>query len=144
MRRSLSAPQATIWLRISPFRYKINIGIREAGRLGMHLSPTIERNFVRGYFWARIRTCLHALSLWGTLCRSDTERRANVGFAIRVRIVRSKMVHAPIFVEKTNDTRSLPILVIFFVSITRLCDLRCVTFSADRVDFSEPGSSSIS
>ena len=46
IRRSLSAPQATIWFSTSPLRYIMSIGRRESGRSGMHLSPTMETNFV--------------------------------------------------------------------------------------------------
>ena len=45
----------------------MNIGCRESGRFGMHLSPTIETNFVRGCLAANIRTCSEARLLRGIL-----------------------------------------------------------------------------
>jgi hypothetical protein len=46
--RSRSAAQATICCLIWPFLYMMSIGIRVSGRFGMHLSPTMDTNFVRG------------------------------------------------------------------------------------------------
>lgn len=65
--RFLSAPQATIWRRMSPLRYTMIMGIRASGRSGMHLSPTMETNFVRGYLAARWWICLKVMSLLGIL-----------------------------------------------------------------------------
>lgn len=60
--RSRSAPHATTWCWISPLRYTMIIGTRLSGRFGMHLSPTMLTNLVRGWRAASVRICVNARS----------------------------------------------------------------------------------
>ena len=54
---------ATSCCLISPFLYTSIMGTRESGRSGMHLFPTMEMNFVRGYRCASVRICWKAWDL---------------------------------------------------------------------------------
>lgn len=52
-----------------------------SGKLGIHLSPTMETNFVRGYRVASTRMCSNARSLWGMLGRRISICTVNKGTA---------------------------------------------------------------
>lgn len=65
--RSLSLAHPTICCLISPLRYTRIIGILPSGKFGMHLSPTIETNFVRGCRAASVCICWKVRSDAGIL-----------------------------------------------------------------------------
>jgi hypothetical protein len=95
----------------------------------MHLSPTMETNFVFGWRWASVLRCSNVRSLRGNLISGEIEK-------VPVETDR------PVFVEETDNASSLP-----WVSgnshLARFRDFPCVVVPADRIDTSETSTFSL-
>lgn len=87
----------------------------------MHLSPTIETNFVRGYRDARLRICSNARSLRGMLCGCE-HVRIDLGSE-----------DSPVLVEETDDPGAFRILISGFINLARLRDLTGIIIPANGV-----------
>lgn len=95
----------------------------------MHLSPTMETNFVCGCFCANVRTCSNARSLRGRLVS-----------VVSTATEYAKCVedNPPVLVQETHDTGALARQIgILAVYLARLCHLARVVLPADGVHPSE-------